>query len=71
MASIGDISIPEGETLGKMRHRHKMELKKCQQEGKALLKNKKIPKKEARAQAAQLESDMKERHAAEITYLES
>jgi len=72
MAAAADpgVQLIPGESLGKMKQRHKMELKKCQQDGKALLKNKKMPKKEARAQAEALEAETTARHAKELAALE-
>ena len=64
------LGIPDGETLGKMKHRHKMEFKKCLQDGKAMMKDKKISKKEGKDKATQLEKNTKERHAAELAWME-
>lgn len=59
------------ESVGKVRHRHKMEERLLQQRIKALAKNKALSKAAVEQQAADLEREMRERHARELEIAEA
>ncbi|KAA0161970.1 hypothetical protein FNF31_03547 [Cafeteria roenbergensis] len=58
------------ESLGKMKHRHKQELKALEAQKAAFAKkNKSMPKKEVRAELARMEAELSERHEKELASL--